>query len=64
MRVRKVTYGVLCAVLALALTDSIQAAETTFKYGGYIKLDLNHSYYYNGDVGPESPLRDFHFPAG
>jgi hypothetical protein len=61
MRIRLSGYAALFVVVVV-LTAPV-AADTGFKYGGYIKLDINHSYYYNGDVGPESPLRDFHFPA-
>ena len=37
--------------------------RTTFKFGGYVKGDLIHSCYMNGDVGGTSPLRDFHLPS-
>jgi hypothetical protein len=33
-------------------------AETTFSFGGYVKLDVLSTYYRNGDVVPESPLRE------
>jgi hypothetical protein len=41
----------------------LQAAETKFKYGGYVKFDAMASYYNNGEVGPLNPLRDFYIPA-
>ena len=31
--------------------------------GGYIKTDLINTWYRNGDVGSESPLRDIHIPG-
>ena len=37
--------------------------STTFKFGGYIKTDLINTWYRNGDVSPESPLRDVHIPG-
>jgi hypothetical protein len=63
MRIRLVGYCAFFAVLALLFTPPVVAGKTTFKYGGYIKFDANHSYYTSGDVPPESPLRDIHFPA-
>jgi hypothetical protein len=41
-----------------ALIDS-----TTFKFGGYIKTDIINTWYQNGDVGSNSPLRDIHIPG-
>ena len=38
-------------------------SQTTFKFGGYVKLDMMQSKFYNGEVAVGSPLRDFHFPA-
>jgi hypothetical protein len=38
-------------------------AQTTFKFGGYVELDVLNTKYYDGNVAPESPLRDIHFPA-
>jgi hypothetical protein len=37
--------------------------KTTFKFGGYIKADFINSFYHNGDVGKESPLKDIHLPG-
>jgi len=38
-------------------------AQTTFKFGGYVKLDMMQSKFYNGSVPIGNALRDFHFPA-
>ena len=48
------------AVLMLAVPLS---AQTSFSFGGYVKLDVLNSKYHNGAPGPTSPLRDIHFPA-
>ncbi|WNJ18308.1 hypothetical protein [Pontibacter sp. G13] len=37
--------------------------RTAFYYGGYVKFDALYSWYRNGEVGPNSALRDFIFPA-
>ncbi len=37
--------------------------STEFAFGGYIKTDFINTVYMNGEVGPESPLRDFHLPS-
>jgi hypothetical protein len=39
------------------------AADTEFKYGGYVKMDVLSTFYNHGDVSSESPLRDFHLPS-
>jgi hypothetical protein len=50
-------------VVVLVLAATAQAeVKTEFDYGGYIKFDALSTYYRNGDVAPESPLRDFHVP--
>ncbi|MCK5573212.1 MAG: porin [Bacteroidetes bacterium] len=54
------------AVLSLTLVLFIVAplsGQTKFKFGGDVKMDVIGTDYNNGDVSPESPLRDFHFPA-
>jgi hypothetical protein len=38
-------------------------AQTTFKFGGYVKLDMMQSNFHNGSVPIGNVLRDFHFPA-
>ena len=58
-------YGAL--LVAIGLVGAVSArpvgAATTFSFGGYAKLDVLSTYYFNGDVAPESPLRDFHLPS-
>jgi hypothetical protein len=41
----------------------VSNAQTTFKFGGYVKLDMMSTSFNNGPVPVGSPLRDFHFPA-
>jgi hypothetical protein len=50
------------AMLGLAHAPGI-AAQTTFTFGGYVKMDAMTSQFHNGPVPLGSPLRDFHFPA-
>jgi hypothetical protein len=50
-------------VLTIMVTASAADAETDFLYGGFFKFDALHTYYHDGDVAPQSPLRDFHFPG-
>jgi hypothetical protein len=45
-------------IKAQAFIDS-----TTFQFGGYVKTDFISTWYQNGDVGSDSPLRDFHLPG-
>jgi predicted porin len=51
------------SLAALILGAGPAVAETTFDFKGYIKMDALSTYYRSGDVAPESPLRDFHFPG-
>ena len=53
--------SVLSINLSNAQIDSV--ATTTFKFGGFINADFIHTWYQNGDVAPDSPLRDFHVPG-
>jgi hypothetical protein len=39
------------------------AAQTTFTFGGYVKLDAMESKFHNGSVPIGNALRDFHFPG-
>ena len=56
--------AILSASLATLIFVAVPAlAETTFDFKGYIKMDALSTYYRSGDVSPESPLRDFHFPG-
>ncbi|MCD8522024.1 MAG: porin [Saccharospirillaceae bacterium] len=50
-------------LLAAALPMAVQAANTEFSYGGYIKLDAMMSTYSDGDIAAASAGRDFYVPA-
>jgi len=64
MKIEKSFTILLGAILASIITaTSLYAVETKLNYGGYIKLDVNNSYYHDGYVSPLNPLRDFHLPA-
>ncbi len=47
-------------LISLSVFSQKDPAKTTFKFGGYIKADAINTWYQNGDVGENSPLRDFH----
>jgi hypothetical protein len=57
------------AILGLLISIPLQAQKshlyngTIFNYGGYVKLDMIHSTFNNGEVLIGSPMRDFLFPA-
>ena len=53
---------VIVGGFVLAATAQAEV-KTELDYGGYIKMDVLSTYYRNGDVAPESPLRDFHLPS-
>ena len=60
------TLIILLVITCFALPGYSQEAEsknTTFKVGGYAKLDMIYSRYNNGEVSDISPMRDFYFPA-
>jgi hypothetical protein len=61
MKRQVVTLTVLVGLLSSV--GVVSAAETTFSYGGYVKMDVISTYYRNGDVESKSPLRDFHLPS-
>ncbi len=42
---------------------SSDSVKTTFKYGGYVKMDIINTWYQNGDVSGNEAIRDFIFPA-
>jgi hypothetical protein len=63
MRIRLFVLALISPFAVLFASVPVNASETAFKFGGYIKFDANHSYYHNGDVEAASPLRDFHIPA-
>jgi len=50
-------------LLASALPLAVQAANTEFSYGGYIKLDAMVSQYSDGDLAAASSGRDFYQPS-
>ena len=55
-----------CAILLLAaavIGPFHLAAETTFGFGGYVKLDVIASSYQDGDPAVGSAIRDFHLPG-
>jgi hypothetical protein len=60
---------ILKTVLAVLVLVSLLAAgpaaagETSFSYGGFIKLDVLSSYYRNGEVALGNPMRDIHLPS-
>jgi hypothetical protein len=54
--------GVLLALLACAGPASL-LGQTTLTFGGYVKLDMLSTKYFDGNVAGDSPLRDIHFPA-
>jgi hypothetical protein len=57
------TRSILFVALVLAVIPRSHAAQTDFAYKGYVKMDVLSTYYRNGDVSSESPLRDFHLPS-
>jgi hypothetical protein len=61
MKLRGLHFHVLVSIIT-GLT-LISNAQTTFKFGGYVKLDMMSTSFNNGPVAVGSPLRDFHFPA-
>ena len=50
-------------LMAAALPMAVQAANTEFKYGGYIKFDAMVSKYSDGALAAKSAGRDFYIPA-
>jgi len=53
---------VLVAVAVMASSGPL-AGQTTFTFGGYVKLDVMWTNFHNGFVPETSPLRDFLVPA-
>ena len=54
--------SLLLTFLYIVLTN-ISFPQTTFNFGGYVKLDMMESKFHNGSVAKGNALRDFHFPA-
>ena len=50
-------------LLAAALPMAVQAANTEFTYGGYIKFDAAYSEYKDGDMPVAGIGRDFYVPS-
>ena len=50
-------------LLAAALPMAVQAANTEFSYGGYIKFDAAYSQYKDGDLAAANMGRDFYVPS-
>lgn len=50
-------------LLASALPLAVQAANTEFSYGGYIKFDAMYSQYNDGELSAGSSGRDFYIPS-
>src|SRR5690606_15191175 len=50
-------------LLAAALPMAVQAANTEFTHGGFIKFDAMYSQYSDGDLGAASTGRDFYVPG-
>jgi len=48
---------------SLLVFSSLSFPQTTFNFGGYVKLDMMQSKFHNGSVPVGAALRDFHFPA-
>jgi hypothetical protein len=50
-------------LVSLAASGPAAAGETSFSYGGFIKLDVLSTYYRNGEVALGNPMRDIHLPS-
>ncbi|WP_420589909.1 DcaP family trimeric outer membrane transporter [Bacterioplanoides sp.] len=50
-------------LMAAALPMAVNAANTEFSYGGYVKLDATISQYSEGEIGAASAGRDFYVPS-
>ncbi|MFC3678950.1 DcaP family trimeric outer membrane transporter [Bacterioplanoides pacificum] len=50
-------------LMAAALPMAVNAANTEFSYGGYIKFDAMYSQYSDGDMTAASGGRDFYIPS-
>ena len=56
----------LTMISLVSYTQNVEEADdrkTTFKFGGYVKADFLNTWYNNGDVASESPMRDIHLPS-
>ena len=50
-------------LLAAALPMAVNAANTEFSYGGFIKFNASYSEYSDGDVDANARIRDFNIPS-
>jgi len=53
----------LLLIVPCVLACSPAYGQTTFTFGGYVKLDMMESKFHNGPVPVDNALRDFHFPG-
>ena len=56
-------YQFFLITASLLIFSSLSFPQTTFTFGGYVKLDMMQSQFHNGTVPVGAALRDFHFPA-
>jgi hypothetical protein len=61
--IKAIVVSLCMLLLPLLLVAQTFIDSTTFKFGGYIKTDIINTWYRNGDVGSDSPLRDIHIPG-
>ena len=59
----KILYTIALLICCSMALPAQEEAKTTFNFGGYVKADFINTWYQNGEVGAESPLRDFHLPG-
>ena len=60
---KKIFYKSFLITILFLLFSNFSVAQTTFTFGGYVKLDMMQSKFHNGTVPVGAALRDFHFPA-
>jgi len=56
-------YQFFLITTSFLIFSSLLFPQTTFTFGGYVKLDMMQSKFHNGSVPVGGALRDFHFPA-
>jgi hypothetical protein len=60
---KKNIYNSFLIAIIFLLFPNFTLTQTTFKFGGYVKLDMMQSNFHNGSAPVGAALRDFHFPA-
>jgi hypothetical protein len=60
---KKIFYQFFLITILFLLISNFSYSQTTFTFGGYVKLDMMQSQFHNGSVPVGGALRDFHFPA-